>query len=618
METALLRLFNAAQVNDKQNKSIDQSVLERTVRNGYILDPAIHPNKRLLNTIESVVGMTGEKANAAFHKCWAIVQDSPLEQLILQQIIHYITTYGFESLGIYQKDAVYIPRETLELPAIETDIPLIVIKAMDSQEILDSIVNLGSGIALAQETLKDIMTVIKANHYDNGFVQKIGNRELKALLYNFYEIIPAESVEFLRYLVSKLTGESLLIKNDYLIGKIKSSDKMSFDLLLEHAPDDLASVFFRFKPLFLAMKSVSNNKSFFNRLRKKAKKLHTPMPEDYLNSVTSQIRHGKLDSDILQQRLKKASPFRKIRLAYALRYRTHPANSIVYRVRNGRGCPMKFKWPDDLTEITRQALNIVVASITDDIRKNVNGKTIYIPSNIHYALPATEKQFTGHLPTGTYVSVPQDMIVGIHWTNTDKRVDLDLSMIGESGKTGWDADYRSEEGDILFSGDMTDAPPPFGASELFYVREVPKEAKILMANYYNFQKGDEVSCKILVAQEKPEDFSLDYMVDVNNIVAFANININKEQTVLGLIANIDGENRIYFANVGIGNSITSSNNSQSVLARNYMVKSSVESLDFKEILAMAGANVVDEKPDAEHLDLSPEMLDKTTIIDLIN
>lgn len=618
MQRATLRLFNAVQIDQRVPGEIPQAILERSLKNGYILDPAIQPSEELLDIIESVVGISGEKANAAFHKSWTVVQDSPLELLVIQQIIHYLTTYGFERLGIYREEAVYIPAEVLELPAIQEDIPLIVIKALDAQEMLESIINLGSGIALAQETLADMMTIVKANAYDSAFVQQIGNRELKTLLYDFYGLVPSEPVEFLRHLISKLTGESLLIKNDDLIKKLKRADGKRLDLLLQQAPDDLASIFFRFKPLFLAMKSISGNKTFFNRLRKQANELHKPMPEDYLNSVTAQIKHGSLDLAVLDQRVNKATIFRKIRLAYALKHRLHAGDSIVYRVRNGRGWVTGFEWADDLAEVTQQALDRVLASIVNDIQANVEGKTIYIPANIHYALPATEKQFTGHLPTGSYVSVPQDLIVGIHWTNTDKRIDLDLSVIGESGKIGWDAAYRSEERTVLFSGDMTDAPPPQGASELFYFKQDVQEARILLVNYFNFQPGDEIECKLLAAREKPENFGKNYLVDVSNIVAAATINITKKQTILGLIAQIEGENRVYFANVSIGNSITSTYSKQTTKARKYLVRSLVDSLDFREILRRAGATVVDERPEGEYIDLSPARLVKTTIIDLIN
>ncbi len=388
--------------------------------------------------------------------------------------------------------------------------------------------------------------------------------------------------------------------------------------MLKEAPDNLASIFFRFKPLFLAMKSISRNKTFFNQLRKKANKRHIPMPIDYLNDVTAQIKHSKLNLDVLKRKVSNASIFRKIRLAYALNRRIQAGDSIVYRVRNGRGWATEFKWLDQFAEITQEALNIVIASIVSNIRENIDGKTIYIPPNVHYAMPATEKQFTGFLPTGSYVSVPKDLIVGIHWMNTNKRsIDLDLSVIGESGKIGWDASYRSYDRSVLFSGDLTDAPAPNGATELFYLKKGVQEAKILMVNFYNFQKGDAVSCKILAAHETPKKFGSNYMVDINNIVAAANINITKKQNVIGLVACINGEYRVYFANISIGNSITATKNDQSRYVRGYLVKSMVNTLNFKRILTMAGAVVVDEKPDYEFIDLSPEMLNKSTIIDLI-
>ncbi|MBA7553678.1 hypothetical protein ES705_46274 [subsurface metagenome] len=106
--------------------------------------------------------------------------------------------------------------------------------------------------------------------------------------------------------------------------------------------------------------------------------------------------------------------------------------------------------------MAKHVLAIVLDSITEDIGKNVKGKKIYIPDYINYSLPATEKQFTGNFPSGTYISIPQDMIVGIYWENVKHNVvDLDLSLISPAGKFGWDSRYRSDEGNILFSGDIT-------------------------------------------------------------------------------------------------------------------------------------------------------------------
>ena len=127
-----------------------------------------------------------------------------------------------------------------------------------------------------------------------------------------------------------------------------------------------------------------------------------------------------------------------------------------------------------------------------------------------------------------------------------------------------------------------------------------------------------MGCKVLAAHERPDRFGSNYMVDVNNIIAEANIKISKRQTILGLVVQINGENRVYFANVSVGNSITSSGNIYSMHSRKYLIGSTVNSIGLRDILSMAGATVVDKIPGGEYCNLSPEMLDKETLIDLIN
>lgn len=604
IDKATLRLFNAIQVEERVDNAFCDT---RTLQNGYIV-VGFSPTTIQLDTIENIIGISGEKANQAFHKSWSVVRDSDIETLVMQQILHYITTYDFEFLGIYDKDTVYIPHEKLEVPRVTADIPLTVVRGLTASEILAKIIELSS-IALHQDTLDDIMTVVVANGYDASFVKLIRNRELKALLYDHYEIVPSEPVEYLRYLVVNLTDESLLIKNKNLIDKLKASNHRLLDRILKDAPSDLASIFYRYKPLFLAMKTASHNKNFFNRLRKQAKKIHEPLPEDYLNSVTEYIANENLDWYTLQTNLDKVNTFRKIRLANALRFRLSGSHSILYRVRNGRGWVTNFEW-NGKRPLTAMALNVVLVSIANDLREKVEGQTFYIPKYIHYTLPATEKQFVSNLPNGTYVSVPNDMIFGIYWENTDRRIDLDLAVISQSGKIGWDVSYRSKNRDVLFSGDVTDATN--GASELFYIKRQANDARLVTVNYYNHVSNDPVPTKIIVASEKPNVFDKDYMIDVNTMLANANIEIASRQNIVGLVAN----SNFYFTNVSVGNSVTSSNNQQAVQTREYLIASLTSAIELQNILEMAGAIVVDEQVE-DCVDLSPGTIDKTTIINLL-
>lgn len=622
---ALLRLFKAVQVPSGAKsvtlKPHSQNTVKRGIENGYVLHPAINVTTNLLDNIEDIVVTSGQKANAAFHKSWAIIRDASMEQLVFQQIVHYMTTYGAERVGLYDQDMVYIPNEVLEVPELEGNLPLTVINALTSEEVLEKIMQLGgSGIALSQITLDDIMSLIVKNDYSSDMIEGIKNRELKALLYDYFDVAPTDPSDYLRFVIAKLTGESLVIKNRGLIEKIKQADSSILDDLLAKAPKDLASIFYRYKPLFLAMKSISGKKTFFNRLRKNAVAQHKPLPEDYLNSVTAHIQNDTLSIATLTKKLASASIFRKIRLANALAHRLNANGSIVYRVRNGRGWATNFDWTD--SEATRTTLDVVLQSIADSISANVKGQVFYVPENISYALPATEKQFTGHFPTGTYVEVPEDLILGIHWENTaSNRVDLDLSVISETGKFGWDSGYRSASKDVLFSGDITDAPAPNGATELFYLKKGFNEAYILMANYFNMCGSSEpVPTKILVASEKAKNFGRNYMVDPNNIVADAAIEINQKQSILGFLTTVEGVNRFYFANVGIGNSITAGVDDQCNHARRHLIASTKEMPRLEDVLQRAGATVVRERPDGddEYVDLSPQALTKTSFLDILS
>src|SRR5690606_24902365 len=152
--------------------------------------------------------------------------------------------------------------------------------------------------------------------------------------------------EFLRYVVYKATGETLLIKSKSLIEKIKSNMNIEVSGLFKQADlNRLAEIFYRYKPIFLALRHHMPIRSIINKIPRLAKENHRPAKEDYLNTVTSKIKNGvEIDTDELHAELERVNIFRKIRLAYALKFRTTDCNSALYRVRNGRSWAEEFKW----------------------------------------------------------------------------------------------------------------------------------------------------------------------------------------------------------------------------------------------------------------------------------
>lgn len=627
---SVIRLFKAVEIKSKKKKEPSKAILKETVKRGFIFSPEVIGNysetglNNLIKAIEKEIGLTAEQMNSSFHKSWKKIKEASMEQLFFEQITHYFTTYGFESLGIYDKDSVYIPNERLDLPNLKEGITLVVIKGYTKGELKEKLLSLlQSGIALSEDTIKDIVDIAVYVGIEEKDIDHTRNKEVKIELYDHFGLVPENPIEFLRYVVYTATDKTLLIKNKATIEAIKSRKNPGvLQLFVRYKKrfglEKLAQIFNRFKPIFLAFRTNARMRSITNRINKLAKKHHKPMQEDYLNTVTAKIKRGdKIEERRLKEELGKANIFRKIRLAYALKFRTRDVDSIIYRVRNGKGYATEFSF--DRKNIAKKIFDVVAESIIDDLKANVKGKKIYIPENIIYALPATEKQFTGDFPSGTCIIIPKDAVVGIHWENAGhNRVDLDLSMVNANRKMGWDSLYRSEDGKILFSGDVTDAPAPKGASELFYVKRQEKDAHVLFVNYYN-QKHDSkiaVPIEIITAKEEVKNLSRNYVVNPNNVIAIAKTKINQKQKILGLLVTTTDECRIYFAETHIGNSITSPTSETSENSRKFLFDFYGNTISLNEMLVKAGGKIVRNKDDCD-IDLSPQSLEKDKIISLI-
>jgi len=544
--------------------------------------------------------------------------------LIVEQIIHYFTTYGAEALGIYDKDHVFIPEETLEIPELrEKNLRLVVIHGYTKEELKGKILQLlNTGIALADQTKKDVIDVATFVEIQEKEISTIKNKEVKCALFEYLDMFPENPVEFLRFVIYKLTNKTLLIKDKKTITEIKMKDGLVALGLIDKynrkfGLENLSQIFYRFKPLWLAIRSTGNRqlKTRINRIRKLAKVHHKPMPEDYLNSVTAKIKGGEtIDLNTLTSELKRVNLFRKARLANALIYRQGDCGSVLYKVRNGKSYATEFYFPRK-----KEAVNItneVVRSIVESL--DLEGKRVFLPPEVDYTIPTTEKQYTGNFPSGTCVRIPKDMVFGIHWCNVGSaRIDLDLSMHSiNHGKIGWNSSYRSGDRKILFSGDVTDAPGPKGASELFYIAKASKDVSMVMVNYFNFREKTPVPFEIVVAKENVKDFGENYMLNPNNIVVTGRSVIDTKQKMLGLIVTDENDARFYFSETMIGSTIVSRDSTHMTWAREYLVDSHKNALTLRMVLELAGAKIVDRR-DRCDIDLSPEVVEKDTIINLL-
>lgn len=645
------------------NPSFYKTLHTETIKRGFIFSPevlnsyAYEDLRLLIDDIEKCLGLTAKKMNNAFHKSWNKVATAPEYQLYLEQLVHYITTYGFEGADIYHPETVYIPAENLKIPSLKADkVYLTVIKGYTPAELLDKLTAmLSAGIALKEDTLKHVRSLLQEilaeiQHTDtiDNLFKKIKNKEVKMFLYHQLQFLPENPIEFLRYIIYVATGKTLIIKNREFIELLKKDSNAvemprgvtivdlfkKYDLLFGYKK--LASIFYRFRLLFLALRHRNSSMRYIvNRLRKLAPANHVPMKEDYLNNITAAISKGSFSNGKLKEELKKVNIYRKIRLAQAIQYRLQDTSAIVYRVRNGKSYATDLQ-PTNKTSL-KIALDTILTAIANDISVRVKGKKIFLPQNVQYALPATEKQFIGYFPSGTCVKVPENIVAGIHWYNLKRRVDLDLSALSLSqGKIGWDARLRDGECNVLFSGDMTDAPLPQGAAELIYFNKKVNSAYLLNVNNFTYDCYDEeredtdnnssgkssrntVPFKLVVGStSKLNKLPHNYLIDPNRVEAIIPMEMTQRQTVLGLIIATEKERALYLTEVNIGKSRSISlDNSYVSQTLNYLLTQATNPIKLKDILIKAKAVLVDSPDDCD-IDLSIEKIEKDTFIQLLS
>ena len=184
---ATLKLFKAVLTNNSNDGlSIDKNA-GKYIRKGIVFSNELSngilgSTSRVESIANELYGVELMKMNSTFHKSFGTVNEESAEMLYIQQILHYVTTYGAESNGTYNSSLVYVPAEELDLPG-GIPVKFTVIHGITINELLDRLDNLlASGIALSEETLTDIMTLIDTLNIEVD-IEAVKNKEATILLY---------------------------------------------------------------------------------------------------------------------------------------------------------------------------------------------------------------------------------------------------------------------------------------------------------------------------------------------------------------------------------------------------------------------------------------------------
>jgi hypothetical protein len=572
-----LKLFNAVLAKETDEKPFISE-------DGFVIEPdAIWAKKEIL-TFYSKEKLNGNDLNKTFHKSWQKIKDSSRIDLLIEQINHYISTYGSN----FQNE-IYIPKEVLNVPDLKLTFK--VIKAYTKEEMQEKCLSLlKSGIALKEETIDDLLYIL---HTELGYnftgKENIRNKEAIIKIADLYNIYPENPVEFFRYVIYKTTNTTLLIKNDELIDLIKLSKFNPTYLFENFGLEKLAEIFNRFKPLFLAYKNRAPKT--INKISKLSKIYHQPLISNPLNDATNTL----LETSDLHW-LKNATPFALFKALSACYSRMYGQDTFVYRIRNGKS------WTRKGTTTSVNELNYDFILNYLKSKYDLLGKKFYFPENVEFGLPTSEKMFVGNIPTGTRF-YDEKLAIGVYWEDAWGGFDLDLSGLNIAGKIGWNAAYNHNNGQLMYSGDMTSAPK--GAVEYLYANKGLAAPTLVMNNVFY---GDS-NCGYKIIIGKGDHISYDYMMNPNNLFAEARCNSVQKQTILGMLLSKKGKQCFILLNFGAGQSHVSGNSEVSMMATNALYQQWYESISFNHLVEELGATITSDQAEAD-FNFSLETLEK--------
>lgn len=580
---------------------------------GYIVEP-----NACTSIVNDFIKSLECNINSTFYKTFEEVTSKTRFELFIDQVFHYMTTYGTDfSLG-----NGYVPNENPEnAEYISLLRDYTVIKSVTDAVMFEKCINmLKSGIAMKQSTLNPICKFV-CNYYVNhteefkaGFcIDLVFNKEAVTLICDWLNIAPNRKFDLFRYIIYKTTGSTMIIKNRDLINRIKSSsNQFDFAILTDEQINSLASIFYRFKPLFLAFKkqqigwrnaTASANAPIINKIRRRAVKYHTPFDAPIESTILSKV----YDRDKLMLIASGMNIYQVVRLCNACAERiTRLGEASMYVIRSGR---MFIKDPaNDYTGMKRYYMTVYDV-LYDELRCRLMENACYVKYNkgINIAVPTSEKNFVGDIPFGSYVNIADHAMIGIYWRNAWGTRDFDLSMTDIKGnKIGWNSAYYSDKQDVVYSGDMTNADPE--ATEILYYKNNAPQGFINI-NRYNGNDGSKY--KLFVANEEVTTLPKNYIVDPTHITFEAMCVSDTPQQVIGLV----NGNSFTIMNVGNGYGQVSRRNGNEQKSFDALSHKACSYLELKRLLHDAGYIDIDtvEETDDWKIPEDAKIIDLTTL-----
>lgn len=598
----MIDLFNKVTVKNKETHELDYQALKLMIENGIVLNldflKSIQTDEQLyfIKELTSKYGESNVALQSSFYKLMSTVENASEFELLLDQLIHYS---ALNIDGSLQESKLYEPEDVKNQELFKNandDYSTIFkhIELITKEEATDLIKDM-----VCSSTPLDSDDVNKLNDLLIEFVNideivnlDIQNKELMCQLFDYvnkqlsnqtYQYVPKDPIEFLRYVVYSVTNSTLLIKNkelyNSLLFSIEDDDEKLHDLLSSyiyyHGIKNLASIFNRFKPIFMTLKA-KNTRSIINKISRLSKKHHKGMVKDKLANAIDMLDKKELSIDELIQYIDEKDPdvYQLVKLYNASNLKlnilydsliksdyydplTEKFNvsqivnddnivikqdvSHLYKVRNGKTFikhqteQLQFNQSDrklyNYIDMHMRLQDYLLNLLVDKTNKNLENYVIRldeINDFVSYKVPTSSKNFIGHVPEFSVVKLDSNsnMSLGVTWQD-DADLDLSLHDADSNEYLAWNNKKRSDDDSILFSGDMIGLGSNGYANESMYIDQSNKNDLVFGLTTYNGYNitSDECQYKLSISDN----------VSKNNYANIKNIKIN-----LPLTSSYDG------------------------------------------------------------------------------
>ena len=227
MNLKLITMFNVAPTASK-DKLTFEAVNAESAKYGWI----IHPDCCSKLTLDWVMKEAKTNYNKTFYKKWEDITSKTRFELLVDQLIHYATTYGTD----FTAGNGYVPNDgpDVEIPYKSFKV---IMPATDEEIYTRCVKMLQSGIALESGTLDILIGFITGNDRFKSYgldIDSIKNKEAITMLMDLTGLYGTDPFNMLRYFVFKATGKAMLIKDRRTIQTIKeNASKVDFTKLTE-------------------------------------------------------------------------------------------------------------------------------------------------------------------------------------------------------------------------------------------------------------------------------------------------------------------------------------------------------------------------------------------------